>query len=103
MSFAEIRANISLFVQQDKSYLANMLAIAWMAKEGAEALFGHPNVQRLLDPKDGRKFDLAMIDLFLSESQLYLGSHFGVPTIAISVISMNEWSNSVTGMEHSCI
>lgn len=54
-----------------------------------------PEVQKLL--KSDEKFDVILVEIFMSESLIGLGEHFNAPVIAVSTFGSNKWVNDLTG------
>lgn len=53
----------------------------------------HQNVQQLY----GRKYDLAIVEIFGTDSMIGLGQQFDAPVIGFSTFSTSRWRNDLIG------
>lgn len=58
----------------------------------------HPATMKLL--ASGEKFDLIIVECFISEALFGIGQHFNAPVIALSTFGASKWTTDLVGSEH---
>ncbi|XP_062137522.1 UDP-glucosyltransferase 2 [Drosophila sulfurigaster albostrigata] len=82
-----------------QSVMERFTRMIYAGTTNVDLLLSDPQVRKLLT--SGEKFDLLIVDLFLSEALLGLAYYYGVPTVAISPTGANSWLNNMFGNPQS--
>ncbi|EDV97593.1 UDP-glucosyltransferase 2 [Drosophila grimshawi] len=82
-----------------QSVMERFTRMIYAGTTNVDLLLSDGRVQKLLT--SGEKFDLLIVDLFLSDALLGLAYYYGVPTVAISPTGANSWLNNMFGNPQS--
>lgn len=82
-----------------QSVMERFTRMIYAGTTNVDLLLSDAQVRKLLT--SGEKFDLLIVDLFLSEALLGLAYYYGAPTIAISPTGANCWLNNMFGNPQS--
>ncbi|KAL7734440.1 hypothetical protein ACLKA6_010767 [Drosophila palustris] len=82
-----------------QSVMERFTRMIYAGTTNVDLLLSDAQVRKLLT--SGEKFDLLIVDLFLSEALLGLAYYYGVPTVAISPTGANSWLNNMFGNPQS--
>ncbi|KAM8708079.1 hypothetical protein ACLKA7_015106 [Drosophila subpalustris] len=82
-----------------QSVMERFTRMIYAGTTNVDLLLSDAQVQKLLT--SGEKFDLLIVDLFMSEALLGLAYYYGVPTVAISPTGANSWLNNMFGNPQS--
>ncbi|XP_034482802.1 UDP-glucuronosyltransferase 1-1 [Drosophila innubila] len=82
-----------------QSVMERFTRMIYAGTTNVDLLLSDAQVQKLLT--SGEKFDLLIVDLFLSEALLGFAYYYGVPTVAISPTGANSWLNNMFGNPQS--
>ncbi|EDW69911.1 UDP-glucosyltransferase 2 isoform X1 [Drosophila virilis] len=82
-----------------QSVMERFTRMIYAGTTNVDLLLSDAQVQKLLT--SGEKFDLLIVDLFLSDALLGFAYYYGVPTVAISPTGANSWLNNMFGNPQS--
>ncbi|KAH8419631.1 hypothetical protein KR222_011178 [Zaprionus bogoriensis] len=82
-----------------QSVMERFTRMIYAGTTNVDLLLSDGQVRKLLT--SGEKFDLLIVDLFLSEALLGLSYYYGIPTVAISPTGANSWLNNMFGNPQS--
>ncbi|KAH8372073.1 hypothetical protein KR093_009985 [Drosophila rubida] len=82
-----------------QSVMERFTRMIYAGTTNVDLLLSDAQLRKLLT--SGEKFDLLIVDLFLSEALLGLAYYYGVPTVAISPTGANSWLNNMFGNPQS--
>ncbi|XP_016967244.1 UDP-glucosyltransferase 2 [Drosophila biarmipes] len=84
---------------RSQSVMERFTRLIYAGTTNVDILLSDAQVRKLLT--SGEKFDLLIVDLFLSDALLGLAFYFGIPTVAISPTGANSWLNNMFGNPQS--
>ncbi|KAI8041230.1 hypothetical protein M5D96_005484 [Drosophila gunungcola] len=84
---------------RSQSVMERFTRMIYAGTTNVDILLSDPQVRKLLT--SGEKFDLLIVDLFLSDALLGLAFYYGIPTVAISPTGANSWLNNMFGNPQS--
>ncbi|XP_016979404.2 UDP-glucosyltransferase 2 [Drosophila rhopaloa] len=84
---------------RSQSVMERFTRLTYAGTTNVDILLSDPQVRKLLT--SGEKFDLLIVDLFLSDALLGLAFYYGIPTVAISPTGANSWLNNMFGNPQS--
>ncbi|XP_036672472.3 UDP-glucosyltransferase 2 [Drosophila suzukii] len=84
---------------RSQSVMERFTRLIYAGTTNVDILLSDPQVRKLLT--SGEKFDLLIVDLFLSDALLGLAFYYGIPTVAISPTGANSWLNNMFGNPQS--
>ncbi|KAH8332258.1 hypothetical protein KR074_012023 [Drosophila pseudoananassae] len=82
-----------------QSVMERFTRMIYAGTTNVDILLSDPQVRKLLT--SGERFDLLIVDLFLSDALLGLAFYYGIPTVAISPTGANSWLNNMFGNPQS--
>ncbi|ALC45149.1 CG3797 [Drosophila busckii] len=82
-----------------QSVMERFTRLIYAGTTNVDMLLSDAQVRKLLT--SGEKFDLLIVDLFLSDALLGLAYYYNVPTVAISPTGANAWLNHMFGNPQS--
>ncbi|EDW18920.1 UDP-glucosyltransferase 2 [Drosophila mojavensis] len=82
-----------------QSVMERFTRMIYAGTTNVDLLLSDAQVQKLIT--SGEKFDLLIVDLFLSDALLGFAYYYGVPTVAISPTGANSWLNNMFGNPQS--
>ncbi|KAH8373303.1 hypothetical protein KR009_000358 [Drosophila setifemur] len=82
-----------------QSVMERFTRLIYAGTTNVDILLSDPQVRKLLT--SGERFDLLIVDLFLSDALLGLAFYYGIPTVAISPTGANSWLNNMFGNPQS--
>ncbi|XP_054733963.1 UDP-glycosyltransferase UGT4 [Anastrepha obliqua] len=84
---------------RQRSIMEHFTRLMYAGAANVDLLLGDAKLRKLV--RSGEKFDLLMVDLFLSDSLLGLAHFYQIPTVAISPTGANTWLNRMLGNPQS--
>ncbi|XP_030383419.1 UDP-glucuronosyltransferase [Scaptodrosophila lebanonensis] len=78
-----------------QSVMERFTRLIYAGTTNVDLLLSDAQVRKLLT--SGERFDLLVVDLFLSDALLGLAFYYGIPTVAISPTGANSWLNNMFG------
>lgn len=87
--------NINFLEFSKMNYLENALMIYHMGVEGTNLTLTNPAFVEFLATK--QHFDIAIIEMFVSDAMLGLGLHFNAPVISVSTFGAHKWTTDLVG------
>ncbi|EDW79138.2 uncharacterized protein Dwil_GK12526 [Drosophila willistoni] len=78
-----------------QSVMERFTRLIYAGTTNVDLLLGDGQVKKLLT--SGERFDLLIVDLFLSDALLGMAFYYGVPTVALSPTGANSWLNNMFG------
>ncbi|XP_017041496.1 UDP-glucosyltransferase 2 [Drosophila ficusphila] len=84
---------------RSQSVMERFTRLIYAGTTNVDILLSDLQVRKLLT--SGEKFDLLIVDLFLSDALLGLAFYYGIPTVAISPTGANSWLNNMFGNPQS--
>ncbi|XP_034655139.1 UDP-glucuronosyltransferase [Drosophila subobscura] len=82
-----------------QSVMERFTRLIYAGTTNVDLLLSDQQVRKLMT--SGEKFDLLIVDLFLSDALLGLAYYYGIPTVAISPTGANSWLNNMFGNPQS--
>ncbi|KAH8242387.1 hypothetical protein KR032_004214, partial [Drosophila birchii] len=82
-----------------QSVMERFTRLIYAGTTNVDILLSDGQVRKLLT--SGERFDLLIVDLFLSDALLGLAFYYGIPTVAISPTGANSWLNNMFGNPQS--
>ncbi|XP_039489464.1 UDP-glucosyltransferase 2 [Drosophila santomea] len=82
-----------------QSVMERFTRLIYAGTTNVDILLSDSQVRKLLT--SGEKFDLLIVDLFLSDALLGLAFYYGIPTVAVSPTGANSWLNNMFGNPQS--
>ncbi|KAJ3642498.1 hypothetical protein Zmor_025269 [Zophobas morio] len=85
----------NMFKREGLNPFVGAYVVATMATKFIGHILNHTNVQNLLHSDE--KFDVVIVDNFLSDPFKAFATHFDAPLIAVSPVWQNMWINALAG------
>lgn len=86
----------SSFLDLNNQYVWNLLPAIWnFGMTFTNLTLNHPRFQEFL--QSDAKFDVVVVEIFLSEALLALGHHFNAPVIGVSTFGASKWTTDLVG------
>uniref|UniRef100_W8AWJ8 2-hydroxyacylsphingosine 1-beta-galactosyltransferase n=2 Tax=Ceratitis capitata TaxID=7213 RepID=W8AWJ8_CERCA len=82
-----------------QTVMEHFTKLMYAGSSNVDLLLGDAKVRKLV--RSGEKFDLLVVDLFLSDSLLGLAHFYQIPTVVVSPNGANTWLNHMTGNPQS--
>ena len=85
----------NLFNMQSQNIITAVNMIYDMGITITNFTLKHPATQKLL--ASGEKFDLVIVECFVSEALFGIAQHFDAPVIAVSTFGASKWTTDLVG------